>query len=199
MRYIKAKPEELEGLPQDYISSRAPDENGYIEISTRYPDLVPVISYAENDDVKKRLWFAFWQRGYPENEPVVAQLLQKRYEYAQLLGYENYAQYVLSDELQSEYTLFPANKNQYLYTSFTHLNGYSAAYYTYLWSLAISTDILSEFNANGMMDRPTADHYRKSVLEKGGSKPADELVADFLGRPVSFDAYAKKLKAYSTE
>ncbi|REL27130.1 tetraacyldisaccharide 4'-kinase [Thalassotalea euphylliae] len=479
VRYIKVKPEELKGLPEDFINAKTPDENGDIEISTRYPDLVPVISYAESDDVKRKLWFEFWQRAYPENVPVVAQLLAKRYEYAQLLGYQTYADYVLSDkmakfpqrvqhflhqlneytkaadnkdylrllerlklinpsatkvelwqrdylyelvlkeqlnvdsqairqyfsftktqagilelvqalfdiqikawqpwvwhedvtayevydgekllgkfyldlhpragkfthakvitlqqgienkqlpiaamlanfpsgnealshndvvtflhefghvlhvlfahgkwsntagvtterdfieapsqmleewvwhyptlsrfatnekgealpkamfdamiaardfnlgmntrqqlhyaafslevynqnpqgldvdmlsdQLQSEYTLFPANKNQYLYTSFTHLNGYSAAYYTYQWSLAISTEILSVFKAHGMMNKQTADKYRKNILEKGGSKPAEALVSDFLGRPIAFKTYAEKLKSYRAE
>jgi thimet oligopeptidase len=105
----------------------------------------------------------------------------------------------LSDDLQSEYTSFPANPNQYLYTSFTHLNGYSAAYYTYQWSLAISKDIFSKFKANGMMDKPTADKYRKTILEQGGSKPADDLIADFLGRPVSFETYSERLRAYSKD
>jgi thimet oligopeptidase len=77
----------LKGLPEEYIKNRVVDDNGQIEISTRYPDLIPVLSYAENDDIKKRLWFAFWQRAYPENVTVAEELLQKRFEYAQLLGY----------------------------------------------------------------------------------------------------------------
>jgi thimet oligopeptidase len=37
--------------------------------------------------------------------------------------------------------------------------------------------------------------YRKTVLEPGGSKPAAELVKDFLGRPYGFEAYRNYLDA----
>ena len=44
------------------------------------------------------------------------------------------------------------------------------------------------------VDRATADRYRRLVLEPGGKKPAAELVEDFLGRPVSLDAYRAKME-----
>jgi thimet oligopeptidase len=77
--------------------------------------------------------------------------------------------------------------------SFTHLSGYSAIYYTYTWSKIIATDLFSAFQAHGLHDRATAARYRTLVLAPGGSKPAAELVADFLGRPLSLDAYRKRL------
>ncbi|WP_199753784.1 M3 family metallopeptidase [Corallococcus sp. AB018] len=73
--------------------------------------------------------------------------------------------------------------------AFGHLDGYSAAYYTYLWSSVIAKDLESKFQENGYLDRDTAMHYRKTVLEPGGSKPAAEQVKDFLGRPYGFEAY----------
>jgi thimet oligopeptidase len=33
--------------------------------------------------------------------------------------------------------------------------------------------------------------YRKLVLEPGGSKSANDLVKDFLGRPQSYDAFRR--------
>jgi thimet oligopeptidase len=73
--------------------------------------------------------------------------------------------------------------------AFGHLDGYSAAYYTYLWSSVIAKDLESKFQETGYLDRDTAMHYRKTVLDPGGSKPAAELVKDFLGRPYAFEAY----------
>ena len=46
-----------------------------------------------------------------------------------------------------------------------------------------------------MLDGPTAMRYRRSVLEPGASKPAAELVKDFLGRPQQIDA----LKSWMNE
>ncbi|MCP3170009.1 M3 family metallopeptidase [Myxococcus qinghaiensis] len=73
--------------------------------------------------------------------------------------------------------------------AFGHLDGYSAAYYTYLWSSVIAKDLETEFQKKGYLDRETAMKYRRTVLEPGGSKPAAELVKDFLGRDYGFDAY----------
>jgi hypothetical protein len=41
------------------------------------------------------------------------------------------------------------------------------------------------------MDPATARRYRSAVLEAGGSKPAAELVKDFLGRPSGFEAWTR--------
>jgi len=77
---------------------------------------------------------------------------------------------------------------------FPHLAGYGAAYYTYRWSVVIADDLFTQFEKNGLRDRATADRYRKLVLEPGGTKPAAELVQDFLGRPISIDAYRAKME-----
>ena len=39
-----------------------------------------------------------------------------------------------------------------------------------------------------MLDGPAALRYRRTILEPGSSKPASELLRDFLGRPQSMDA-----------
>lgn len=77
----------------------------------------------------------------------------------------------------------------YFQAAFGHLDGYSAAYYTYVWSTAIAKDLESLFQEKGYLDAPTATRYRQTVLQPGGSKPAAELVRDFLGRDYSFEAY----------
>jgi len=79
--------------------------------------------------------------------------------------------------------------------AFGHLTGYSAIYYTYMWSKAISTDLFTRFRQNGLRDPATARRYRELVLAPGSSKPAGTLVADFLGRPLSLDAYRARLTA----
>jgi thimet oligopeptidase len=40
------------------------------------------------------------------------------------------------------------------------------------------------------MDSEVAGRYRRTVLEPGGTKPAAQLVRDFLGRDYSFEAFA---------
>ncbi|MFO0600586.1 MAG: M3 family metallopeptidase [Myxococcaceae bacterium] len=76
---------------------------------------------------------------------------------------------------------------------FGHLDGYSAIYYTYQWSTVIAKDLLTRFKGN-MLDGSVATHYRKKVLDAGGSREAAALVEDFLGRPYSFDAFQQWLE-----
>jgi thimet oligopeptidase len=98
-------------------------------------------------------------------------------------------------ELQERYTPFRHVDGTYFHESFGHLDGYSAIYYTYMWSLVIAKDLFGPFRAAGLMHHGPARRYRTTILEAGGSKPAAELVKDFLGRPSGFEAYEQWLNA----
>ena len=76
----------------------------------------------------------------------------------------------------------------YFYAGFTHLTGYSSNYYTYVLDKVIAVDFFSQFDEKNLLDGPAALRYRRAVLEPGSSKPATELVKDFLGRPQSIEA-----------
>ncbi len=96
-------------------------------------------------------------------------------------------------DLDGKYALIRLPDFTHMQDSFGHLNGYSAIYYTYRWSKVIADDMFTQFEAHGLRDRATALRYRQLVLAPGGTKPAAELVADFLGRPISLDAYKAQL------
>lgn len=93
-------------------------------------------------------------------------------------------------ELMDRYGPFPYLEGTHFYASFGHLGGYSSAYYTYQWSLVIAKDLFSAFDPENLFDTEVAGRYRDTVLAPGGSKDAADLVEDFLGRPVTFAAYA---------
>ncbi|MFJ9391984.1 M3 family metallopeptidase [Nocardioides sp. NPDC101246] len=94
------------------------------------------------------------------------------------------------EELQAAYSPYPYLAGTHFFASFGHLGGYSSAYYTYMWSLVIAKDLFSAFDRDNLFDPEVAGRYRDLVLARGGEKDAADLVADFLGRPYSFDAYA---------
>jgi Zn-dependent oligopeptidase len=101
----------------------------------------------------------------------------------------------LMAELQDRYTPFKYVEGTYFHESFGHLDGYSAIYYTYMWSLVIAKDLFSVFKREGLLNAAPARRYRRAILEAGGSKPAAELVRDFLGREYDFSAYQQWLDA----
>jgi thimet oligopeptidase len=74
------------------------------------------------------------------------------------------------------------------YASFVHLEGYASNLYTYLLDKVIAIDFFAQFDKRNLLDGPSAMRYRRTVLEAGASKPAAQLVQDFLGRPQGIDA-----------
>jgi thimet oligopeptidase len=96
---------------------------------------------------------------------------------------------VLMQELVKKYQPFPYVDGTHFQCAFGHLDGYSAVYYTYMWSLVIAKDMFSQFDKNDLLAPAVAKRYRDAVLAPGGSAPAAKLVETFLGRPFSFAAY----------
>jgi thimet oligopeptidase len=93
-------------------------------------------------------------------------------------------------ELMDRYSVFPYLSGTHMQCHFGHLDGYSSAYYTYMWSLVIAKDMFSAFDQGDLFDPEVAGAYRDKVLAPGGRRDAADLVEDFLGRPYTFDAYA---------
>ena len=90
---------DLDGLPQDYIDRHKPGANGKIKITTDYPDTFPVLKFAKNTDVRRRLYEQFDNRAYPKNKDLLLKLMQTRYEIATLLGYASWADYNAADKM----------------------------------------------------------------------------------------------------
>jgi len=150
-------------------------------------------------------------RHYQTNQPIPAELAQKARaadEFGRALNVRTQMFYAaisldfynrdpqgldqdkLVAQLQERYTPFKYVEGTHMHTAFGHLNGYSAAYYTYMWSLVIAKDMFTQFKKGGLLNPEVAARYRQSVLGASGTKPAAEMVRDFLGRPYSFQAYA---------
>jgi thimet oligopeptidase len=77
--------------------------------------------------------------------------------------------------------------------SWTHMPGYASAYYTYTLSRAVAEDLSTAFQG-GLMDGRQTRRYRDIVLGQGGTKPALNLVDEFLGRPHDLNAFRRWLE-----
>ena len=97
-------------------------------------------------------------------------------------------------ELKERMTPVPYEPGTHFHAAFGHLHGYSAIYYTYMWSLVIAKDLFSRFDGD-LMNGATAGQYRQAILAAGGSKDAAELVRDFLGRDYAFEAWESWLQS----
>jgi len=66
---------------------------------------------------------------------------------------------------------------------FSHIwsTGYSAGYYSYIWSEVLDADSVEWFKEHGGLTRANGDHFRQTLLSRGGSREAMELYREFRG------------------
>jgi thimet oligopeptidase len=102
----------------------------------------------------------------------------------------NFAVTNLFLDLSKEYAPFPHVQGTNMAASFGHLMGYSAVYFTYLWSQAIAQHMLAVFKGSGSLTNPNvALQYRDLVLRPGGTRDARKLVFDFSDKELNLDAF----------
>ena len=72
---------------------------------------------------------------------------------------------------------------RYRSTYFSHIwsSGYSAGYYSYIWAEVLDADSVEWFKENGGLRRENGDHFRSTLLSRGGSRAAMDLFRDFRG------------------
>jgi thimet oligopeptidase len=92
-------------------------------------------------------------------------------------------------DLMQRYSLISLLPDTHFHAGFGHLEGYTSAYYTYMWSMVIAKDLFSAFDPDNLFAPEVAHRYRDTVLAAGGSRDAADLVEDFLGRPYDNRAF----------
>ncbi len=84
--------DEVKGLPQDYLAKAQRDDKGNVLLGFEYPDYIPFMANAENEDARRRYQFAFSTRGTPKNIELLSEVISLRREMATLFGLSSYAQ-----------------------------------------------------------------------------------------------------------
>ncbi|HLV45855.1 MAG TPA: M3 family metallopeptidase [Flavobacterium sp.] len=83
---------------------------------------------------------------------------------------------------------------RYRSTYFNHIfsGGYSAGYYSYIWSEVLDSDAFEAFKSTSLFDQENATSFRKNILEKGGTQDPEQLYENFRGRKPSIEPLLKK-------
>ena len=115
--------------------------------------------------------------------------------------------------MKENISLFKGGKRSAGHGSFAHLVGdYDAGYYgcavktlyidlvillmasnRYSYSRVFAADMYQTVFKKDPLDPTCGDHYRRSILQPGGSREELDSLAEFLGRPPSSDAFMKEL------
>jgi peptidyl-dipeptidase Dcp len=83
---------------------------------------------------------------------------------------------------------------RYRSTYFSHIfaGGYSAGYYGYIWSEVLDADTVNWFKENGGMTRANGEHFRKSLLSRGGSLNSMQMFRNFRGQDATIEPLLKR-------
>jgi thimet oligopeptidase len=84
---------ELEGLPADFVARHEAGTDGVMTLTSDAIDQRPVLTYARNADLRRRMLLAAGTIAAPDNVAVLDEILRVRFELAGLLGYPNWAAY----------------------------------------------------------------------------------------------------------
>ncbi|HVN93903.1 MAG TPA: M3 family metallopeptidase [Terracidiphilus sp.] len=100
---IEAKPEELEGLPADYVArhpaAKSEDGKERVTLTTDPPDMLPVMTFAASTALRERMFLAYNTRAYPANRQILLDLLATRQEIATILGFRSWADLATADQM----------------------------------------------------------------------------------------------------
>jgi len=83
---------------------------------------------------------------------------------------------------------------RYRSTYFSHIfaGGYSAGYYGYIWSVVLDADTVDWFKENGGLQRKNGEHFRNTLLGRGGSIDSMQMFRNFRGRDSKIEPLLKR-------
>lgn len=145
--------EDLAGIPEAILDQYAEeakekDLEGWV-VTLQYPSYIPFMTYAENRELRKELAVASGKKSFDggefDNQELIKELLTLKQQKAELLGYQNYADYVLEERMAKS----PAKVLDFLQELLTKAKPYAEQEIEELRSLA---------KADGIEDLQGYDH-----------------------------------------
>ena len=107
---LEVTKEQLDGMGEDYINKLNKTPEGKYIVTLDYPDYVPFMLNAKDEDARKALEFKYSRRGGKENIKLFEDTLTLRYQTAKLLGYKNHAE----NRLDTRMAKTPENVEKFL-------------------------------------------------------------------------------------
>ena len=143
----------------------------------------------------KKLASSLFNEGHKTTEYLGAAMLDQRWHQitadqvpkpADVIAFETNA-------LKTDGIFYPPVPPRYRTPYFSHImGGYSAGYYAYIWSEVLDANSVQWFKNNGGLTRANGDHFRKTLLSRGGSVDAMTLFRDFAGHDPKIEPLLEK-------
>lgn len=181
-------PTDFVELPSQIMENWASERSVMRQYATHYETGEPI----PEDLLDKLEASKVYGQGFAVTEYLAAAILDMYYHTADPSEWSSIEQF--ENRLWEEIDLHPAIISRYRSTYFSHIfaGGYSAGYYSYIWSEVLDADAYSMFKDKGIFDFTTADSFKNEILNKGGSADADELYRRFRGRDPEIESLLVK-------
>lgn len=133
-----------------------------------------------------------FNQGFETTEYLAASLLDMRYHTLEEALDEDIDSF--ENKVMQEIGLIHEIIPRYRSTYFQHIfaGGYSAGYYSYIWSGVLDTDAFEAFKEKDIFDKATATAFRKNILEKGGTDEPMDMYVRFRGAAPGIEPLLKK-------
>lgn len=89
---------QLSGMSDRWLESRMVKLDTY-QVKLTYPDYIPLMESCSNRETRKQMYMTYWKKCHEVNRDLLYQALKLRQELAQLVGYNNYGDYILSENM----------------------------------------------------------------------------------------------------
>jgi len=135
-----------------------------------------------------------FNQGYKTTEYLAASLLDQAWHQLNPSDIPKDAVAFEKQALQKAGVDYPPVPPRYRSFYFSHAfaGGYSAGYYSYLWSEVLDADSVEWMKEHGGLKRENGDHFRETLLSRGGSADALTLFKNFTGRDPYIEPLLKR-------
>lgn len=206
---------QLAGLPESAIEAAAETAKekgveGWV-FTLQAPSYIPFMTYADNRDLRHELYMAYNTKCTHNNEynniDIVKKLVNTRMAIAQLLGYENFAQYTLKKRMAEDsdavYNLLnqlleaytPTAKKEYQEVQELARQEQGAEFTVMPWDWSYYSNKLKDkkFNINEEMLRP---YFELEKVKEGVFGLATRLYGITFKKNIDIPVYHKDVDAY---
>ena len=166
---VRLRPDQLRGLPADYVDAHPVDDDGMVAVTTDYPDVYPFLSFAEDRAARRDVMLAFNNRAWPANDALLVQLLDLRAEHAKLLGYDGWP------DFDAEVKMI----------------GTGAAIAAFIDDIATAADESGRRDRDVLLDRLRRDDPAATSIDRADTSYYAELI-----RREQYDVDAQQVRAY---
>ncbi|MFN2396131.1 MAG: M3 family metallopeptidase [Bacteroidales bacterium] len=173
-------------VPRDFVE--LPSQ--VMENWAKHPDVMKMFAkhYETGDTIpdeliEKIMESSNFNQGFATVEFLASGLLDM--EYHTLTNYEPFTVEEFEEMVQDKYNMMDEIYFRHGSTHFQHIfsGGYSAGYYSYIWSGVLDADAFEAFVETGdLFHQETAQRFREEILEKGGTRDAMEMYVNFRGQ-----------------